>query len=495
MIIVNYRLELLRNGVMMEYSKMKMGGVIVAKLIDKVKKQKHSALSRDLTEGAIGRGLLAFAVPIFLGQMLQQFYNVADAWVVGNFGSNSAFAAVSSSGSFIFLIIGFFNGVSVGGGVVISHYFGARDKKNISRAIHANVLFGLLASVGATIAGFLMVPYILRWMQTPADVISDSMIYFRIYFAGVSTVIMFNICMSVMRALGDSLHPLFYLAFSSVLNVALDLAFVAVFQWGVMGAAAATVFSQGVSMVLCIVHMCREEEDIRLDFRKLTFDAKMMGDVLRQGLPAGIQNSVISIGNIVVQTNINSFGAYAMSGVGAYQKIEGFVFLPIMSMAMALPTFISQNLGAARPDRAKKGAAFGILFGMATAETVGLAFYLWCPMALKFFVDTEKAIAFGAVQARTVSLFFFLLAFSHCAAGVLRGCGKSFIPMAAMLTFWCGVRIIYVTTALNIRHDFRLLPWAYPLTWSCSAVVFLVFLVRSDWTGTGIRKKKNKKSA
>ncbi len=335
-----------------------------------------------------------------------------------------------------------------------------------------------------------MIPYILRWMQIPADVMPESMTYFRIYFAGVSTVIMFNICMSVMRALGDSLHPLFYLAFSSVLNVALDLVFVAVFRWGVMGAAAATVFSQGVSMALCMIHMCREEEDIRLDFRKLTFDTKMIGDVLRQGLPAGIQNSVISIGNIVVQTNINSFGAYAMSGVGAYQKIEGFVFLPIMSMAMALPTFISQNLGATRPDRAKKGAAFGIVFGMATAETVGIAFYLWCPAALKLFVDAEKAIAFGAAQARTVSLFFFLLAFSHCAAGVLRGCGKSFIPMAAMLAFWCGVRIIYVTAVLNIRHDFRLLPWAYPLTWSCSAVVFLVFLMRSDWTRTSIRKQE-----
>lgn len=459
-------------------------------VVNKREKKKSWLSSGDLTKVPIGKGLLAFAMPIFLGQTLQQFYNMADAWVIGNFGSNEAFAAVSSSGSFTFLVIGFFNGMSVGGGVVISHYFGAKDKKNVSRAIHANLLFGLLSSVVATIVGVSMVPYILRWMQTPADVIQESMTYFRIYFAGVSTVIMYNICMSVMRALGDSIHPLFYLMFSSVLNVVLDLVFVAAFHWGVMGAAVATVFSQGVSMVLCMIHMCREEEDIRLDLHKLTFDGKMIGNVLRQGLPAGIQNSVISIGNIVVQTNINSFGAYAMSGVGAYQKIEGFVFLPIMSMAMALPTFISQNLGAARPDRAKKGAIFGILFGMATAEIVGGVFYLWCPAALRFFVASEKAIAFGTIQARTVSLFFFLLAFSHCAAGVLRGCGKSFIPMAAMLTFWCGVRITYITVALGIHHNFRFIPWAYPLTWSCSSIVFFLFLIKSDWTRSNSKKEK-----
>lgn len=459
--------------------------------VDKIKKRGSGPSLGDLTRGPIGRGLLAFAVPIFLGQTLQQLYNIADAWVIGNFGSNDAFAAVSSSGSFTFLIIGFFNGVSVGGGVIISHYFGAKDKKNVSCAIHTNFLFGLIASVGATVAGFLMVPYILRWMQTPASVMPESMTYFRIYFAGVSTVIMYNICMAIMRALGDSVSPLFYLAVSSVLNVLLDLLFVAVFKWGVTGAAVATVFSQGVSMVLCIVQMCREEGDVRLDFRKLKLDSKMMGDVLKQGLPAGIQNSVISVGNIVVQTNINSFGAYAMSGVGAYQKIEGFVFMPIMSMAMALPTFVSQNLGAGRPDRAKRGAVFGTLFGMATAETVGLMFFLWCPFALKFFVTAPDAIAFGTTQARTVSLFFFLLAFSHCAAGVLRGCGRSFIPMAAMLAFWCGVRIVYVTGILSIHHDFHLLPWAYPLTWSLSSVVFLICLLRLDWSRQTYLDKKS----
>lgn len=436
----------------------------------------------DLTEGSVGKGILLFTVPIFLGQLLQQLYNVADAWVVGNFADNDAFAAVSSSGSIILLIIGFFNGVSVGGGVVISHYFGAKDKKNVECAIHTNFLFGLIASVGATVAGVLLSPHILAWMQTPKSVMPQSLTYFRIYFAGVSTVIMYNICMAIMRALGDSVHPLYYLLLSSVINIVLDLVFVAGFHWGVAGAAIATVFSQGLSMVLCIIQMCRKKDYTRLDFRKLKYNGKMMGNVLNQGLPSGIQNSVISIGNIVVQTNINSFGAYAMSGVGAYQKVEGFVFLPIMSISMALPTFISQNFGAARYKRAKKGAAFGIISGMAISELIGVAFYLWSPVALRMFVDSPEAVEYGTVHARIVCLFFFLLSFSHCAAGVLRGCGKSIVPMITMLTFWCGVRIVYVTAALNMHHVYKLVAWAYPLTWSLSSVVLLAFLLKSDWT-------------
>ena len=187
-------------------------------------------------------------------------------------------------------------------------------------------------------------------------------------------MIMYNICMSIMRALGDSLHPLYYLMISSVINVILDLVLVAGFHMGVKGAAIATVFSQGISMVMCVIRMCRENDDIRLDFRKLKYNGRMMRDVLRQGVPSGIQNSVISIGNIVIQTNINSFGAYAMSGSGAYSKIEGFVFLPIMSMSMALPTFVSQNIGAGNYQRAKKGARFGIVSGMVMAELVGIIF-------------------------------------------------------------------------------------------------------------------------
>lgn len=442
----------------------------------------NHAQNVNLTQGSIVKGIIQFAIPMFIGQLLQQFYNMADAWVVGNFSDNDNFAAVSSGGSLTFLIIGFFNGIAIGGGVIISRYFGAKDKESVQKAIHTNFLFGILSSVLATAAGLLLIPGLLEWMKTPAEVMPHSLAYFRIYFAGVSTVILYNICMSIMQALGDSLHPLYYLIFSSLVNIVLDLIFVAGFHRGAGGAAVATVIAQGLSVLLCLVRMCREkDETIRLDFRKLHFYKDIMFQAIGQGLPTGIQNSVISIGNIVIQSNINAFGAYAISGHGAYAKIEGFVFLPIMSVSMVLPTFISQNLGAGKHDRAKKGAAFGVLSGMILAELIGVVIYVWGPYALRFFVNSEEAVGYGVIHARTVAPFFFLLAFSHCAAGIMRGIGKAFVPMVTMLLFWCGVRIVYVTLAVKEFPVFKTISWAYPLTWSLSSVLFLVVLLKLDW--------------
>ena len=445
---------------------------------------------RDLTEGPIGMGILAFAIPLFLGQLLQQLYNVADAWVVGNFADNNAFAAVSSTGSMTFLVIGFFNGVATGGGVVISKYFGAKNYDAVEKSVHTNFLFGIIASVLATAVGMLLAPWLLTIMKTPAEVMPESLTYLRIYFGGVSTIIMYNIGMAIMRALGDSIHPLYYLVLSSIVNVLLDLLFVAVLGYGVAGAGVATVIAQGISAVMCIVKMCRTDGAGRLKLRALRYYPEYMGEVIVQGLPNGVQNSVISIGNMVVQTNINSFGSYAMSGVGAYSKIEGFAFLPITSMSISLPTFIGQNLGAKKYDRAKKGAAFGIASGVVLAEIIGVIVYLFAPQLLRFFVNVDEAVAIGERHARIICLFFFLLAFSHCAAGVLRGCGKSIVPMITMLAFWCGVRIIYVTTTLHFIPNFSVISWAYPLTWTLSSIVFMTFLLKSDWVHSFEKKKK-----
>lgn len=443
-------------------------------------KKKSSAV--NLTEGPIIKSILMFAIPLFMGQLLQQFYNMVDAWVIGNFADNDAFAAVSSAGSMTFLIVGLFNGIAIGGGVIISRYYGAGDEDNVIKAIHTNFLMGIMASIASTVVGLLLSPHILRWMNTPASVLPNSLTYFRIYFAGVSTVIMYNICMSIMRALGDSLHPLYYLILSSIVNVVLDMLFVAVFHWGVAGAGIATVIAQGLSVVLCLIRLCRIKDYTRLDFRKIHFYKDIMGEVIKQGLPTGIQNAVISIGNLTVQTNINSFGSFAMAGVGAYSKIEGFVFLPIMCMSMSLPTFVSQNLGAKQYSRAKKGAAFGILFGVVMAELLGVLIYFGGSTALRIFVDTPESIEYGMIHMKVTALFFFLLALSHCAAGVLRGLGKAFIPMITMLAFWCGVRVLYVTLILKVIPEFQMISWAYPLTWSLSAILFTIILLRMDWT-------------
>lgn len=442
----------------------------------------HVKRTQSLTEGSIPGAIARFALPLFLGQLLQQCYNMADAWVVGNYASNDAFAAVSSGGSLTFLIIGFFNGIAVGGGVVISRYFGARDQAATSKAIHTVFLFGLLSSVFATAAGLLLIPWLLQRMGTPPDVLPYSLAYFRVYFGGVTTVILYNICMAIMQALGDSLRPLYFLAISSITNVVLDLMFVAVLHWDVTGAAFATVLAQGLSVLLCLSRMGQEPEaHLRLDFRKLHWDRDMMARVIRQGLPTGIQNAVISLGNVVVQSNINSFGAYAMSGHGAYTKIEGLAFISVSGMSMTLPTFVSQNLGAGNVKRARQGAVFGTLAAMAVAELSGLFIYALAPQLLRGFISQPESISYGVIHARIVTLFYAMLALAHCCAGILRGCGKSIVPMAVMLGCWCVLRSVYVTVVLRFVNLFGMISWAYPLTWTLSCLLFVGYLLKLDW--------------
>ena len=438
----------------------------------------------DLTKGSIAKGLVQFTIPVIFGQILQQLYSIADAWVLGNYADNTAFAAVSSTNSLIFLMIGLFNGTAIGGGVVISRYFGAKDEKGVEMAIHTNVLFGLIASVLVTLAGLFLIPQMIKLMKVPEDVLPQSLLYFRIYFAGSATVILYNVFTSIMRALGDSIHPLYYLAFSSVVNVVLDLLLVAKFHQGVAGAAFATVLSQGLSMLLCLMRMRKSKDYTRISWKKIKWYPKMMKKVIQQGLPAGIQNSVISIGNVVIQTNINAFGEFAMTGSGAHSKIEGFVFIPITSMVLTLPTFISQNLGAKEYDRAKKGALFGILTSVILAEGIGLIVYVFSPQLIHIFAKSEEAVRYGVIQERIMTLFYGLMAFSHSATGVLRGSGRSIVPMVTMLGIWCGVRVLYVTIAIQIIPVFQTICWAYPLTWGLSSIVFLIYLLKSNWLHT-----------
>lgn len=318
-------------------------------------------------------------------------------------------------------------------------------------------------------------------MGTPAEVLPESILYFRVYFAGALGLVMYNMLMGIFNAVGDSRHPLYYLILSSCLNVVLDILFVPVLGYGVGAAALATIISQFVSAVISAVNLARGPEEYRLDFRKLAIDKGMIGQVLQNGVPAGIQHSIISLGNVVVQSNINAFGGMAMAGCGSYSKIEGFGFLPITCFVSSLTTFVSQNLGAGNYERAKKGAAFGIGVAVVIAEIIGILVNLGSPWLISLFTDEPEAIRYGVIYARTVSVFFCLLAFSHCAAGVLRGAGKPVLPTVIMVSDWCAFRVLYVTVATSVWPDIRAVLTAYPVTWSISTVIFLVYLLRSDW--------------
>ena len=445
----------------------------------------------DMTRGKPWRLITAFAIPVLLSQVFQQLYNTADALIVGRFLGDEALAAVSSSGTLIFLIISFFTGMSMGASVTISRYFGAGDYARVSRAIHTNVLLAILCGIVLTVFGVALTPTFLRWMGTDPDVLPEAISYFRYYFFGILAVVMYNTCKGIMNALGDSRRPLYYLILSSLVNIVLDLLFIAVFHWGVWSAAAATTISQAVSMVLCLIHLTKKGTIYQVRLRDLRLDREMLGQIFRYGLPSGVQNSVIGFANVIVQSNINSFGKLAMAAYGAYSKLEGYAFLPVTSFTMALTTYVSQNLGAGEYDRAKKGSRFGIITSLLLAELIGVLMYLFAPQLTAIFTETPEVIALGVEQARTISLFYCLLAFSHAVASVCRGAGKAFVPMTIMLVFWCVVRITYITTVMHFVHDIQYIYWAYPITWSLSSVVYLIYYHFSDWVH-GFEKKSQK---
>ena len=437
--------------------------------------------SLRMTEGSISRKIILFAIPLFLGNLFQQLYNTADSLIVGNFLGSNALAAVSSSGNLIFLMVGFINGISMGAGVVIARYYGAKQRDFLQKAIHTTVAFGFVSGICLTILGMFLAPKILILMGTPDEVLPESIMYFRTYFAGSIGVVMYNIFVGILQSVGDSRHPLIYLIISSCINVVLDIFFIAGLNMGVGSAAFATAISQFVSAILCLIHLMRIKEEYRLEIRKIRFDRGMLKQIIQNGVPSGFQNSVISIANVFVQSNINAFGKLAMAGCGSYSKIEGFAFLPVTCFMMALTTFVSQNLGAKQYDRAKKGARFGVLCSVLIAEVIGVMIYTTAPTLISAFNRDPGVVQYGVMQARTISLFYCLLAFSHCIAAVLRGSGHAAVPMFVMLCDWCLFRVSYIAVAVRIIPDIRVIFWAYPLTWSISSVIFLYMFLGGKW--------------
>ena len=430
----------------------------------------------SLTQGSVAKGMLTFAVPIFLSNLFQQLYNAVDSLIVGNFLGEHALAAVGSSGSLIFLLTGFVNGVSLGAGVLVARYFGAKDDEALRKAVHTTVALGLAAGAALTVIGVALSPQILRWMGTPDDVIGNSIVYFRVYFMGCIAVVLYNVGASILQSVGDSRSPMLYLIAASVLNVVLDLLFVAGLHMGVGSAAFATILSQILSASLAFRKLGKATGAYAVRWRQVRFDAPTLRAVVAQGLPSGVQNSVISLANVIVQANINAFGAQAMAGCAAYSKVEGFAFLPVTCFSMALATFVSQNIGARQPGRVRRGMKFGILSSAALAEVIGVAIFALSPFLIAAFNSEPEVVAYGVRQARTAALFYCLLAFSHCCAGILRGLGRPVVPMAVMLAVWCVLRISYITVAVRLVPDIGVIFWAYPLTWTISGLVFAYYL-------------------
>ncbi len=435
----------------------------------------------DMTEGSIWRCLISFALPIFVGHLFQQLYNTADSIIVGNLVSKQALAAVSSSGNLIFMMTGFFMGLCLGAGVIISRYLGARDYDRMKKAIHTAVAFALCCGAVLSVMGIWLAPKLLVLMNTPKNVLPLSTTYFQIYFFGSFFSLSYNVFASILQAVGDSKSPLKFLITASITNIILDLIFVGPLQMGVAGAATATVISQMLSAVLAFRKLITSEGHYKLYIKEIRFNWELLKEILHQGIPSGINNSIISIANVVVQSNINAFGDDAMAGCGSYSKIEGFIFLPIMAFSAAITTFIGQNLGAQNHERAIKGSKRGIFGAVVSAEILGIILWFICPWVIPLFNDDPAVVEIGVNQMRTESLFFCLLAFAHAVSAVMRGAGRAKVPMYTMLLCWCIIRVAYITLAVQYYPVINTVYWAYPLTWGLSCIIFAIYYLKVDW--------------
>ena len=435
----------------------------------------------DMTEGTVWRQILLFAGPVFLGNLFQQFYNTVDSIIVGNFLGSNALAAVSSSGNLLNMVIGFFNGVAMGAGIVIARYFGARDTDSLERAIHTDVAFGVMFGLILSALGVALCPWMLRMMDTPEEMFAESVTYFRVYFSGMITVAMYNVFVGILQATGDSKHPLYYLVISSLINVVLDVLFVGVLHRGVGAAALATVLSQGVSALLCFRRLLRDDSACGIRLSRIRIDGRMLRQIITYGLPSGVQGAITSFANVIMQSNINRFGVNAVAGCGAYAKIDGFTFLPITSFSTSLATFVGQNLGAKKYDRVKEGIRFGLPAGILLAEVMGGVIYLCSPWLIGLFDRTPEVVAYGVQKARTQAPFYYALAATHCIAGILRGAGRTRVTMVTFITAWCIIRVTFVTVVMQFVQDIQVVNWAYPLTWNISMLVFVVYMLKADW--------------
>ncbi len=456
--------------------------------------ERRIVLSKEvvMTKGSIGQAIIRFAIPLFFGNLFQQLYNTADTFIVGKLIGNDALAAVSSTGSIVFLLVGFFNGISLGGGVVVSQRWGAKSYGEMRKAIHTNLTLSLIFAIILTAAGTLLAPQILVWMDCPEDILPLSAEYIQVYFAGSVGMVLYNCCMGIMQAVGDSKHPLIYLIISSCINVVLDIVFIAAFNWGVAGAAIATVISQIFSVILCLIRLMRVDSEYRVSFKSLGIDWESAKLILKYGLPTGLQNSVISIANVLVQSNVNAFGKMAMAGNGAYAKLEGFAFLPVTCFTSAITTFVGQNLGAGEYSRVKKGARFGMLCSMAIAEAVGIILFFGSEFLIGLFTEEAESVMYGVMKAHSCSLFFFMLAAAHCLSAVMRGAGKSTVPMLTMLICWCAVRVAALSILVPIYHSIHIVNWIFPITWTLSVIVLGAYYFKVDWIGDFIRKQRAK---
>lgn len=438
----------------------------------------------DMTEGNIVKILLLFSVPLILGNLLQQMYNTVDSIIVGNYVGSNALAAVGSSTSLINLLISFCQGASVGAGVIVSQYIGAKNREGIQKAVHTSLAISIVLGITMSIAGILFTPQLLQWMRTPSDVMGESVVYLRVFSLGILFNVVYNMAAGILNAVGNSKRSLLYLGVASTVNIFLDLLFIKTFRMGVMGAAVATNISQMVSCILALYFLIRVDDVYSVCIEKIKIHKDMAIKIIKVGLPTAIQNTVISFSNVLMQSSINIFGSKAMAGFGAYLKIDGFNILPVMSISMAITTFTGQNYGAGKIDRVKKGSTITLIIGLIYTIVTGVLLLTFSRQIMSLFTKDNLVIQAGMEAMKFFCPFYFLLSIMHSFAGTVRGTGKTIPPMIVLLVSLCLFRVLCIQFVLPYFNTIDAVYALYPISWLIGAVLMVLYTWKGKWLNT-----------
>ena len=437
--------------------------------------------TRDMTQGTIWKHLLAFALPLMIGNLFQQLYNTVDSIVVGQFVSKQALAAVGSTTSIINMLVGFFSGVSVGAGVIISQRFGAKDPEGVHKAVHTTISLTLIIGLVGTVVGFVLAPIMLTLMKTPQDVFVEAKTYLQIYFGGISGLMLYNMGSGILRAVGDSRRPLYFLVFSSCVNIVLDLLFVLVFHMGVDGVAYATIIAQFASAALIYITLFRTHDVHRFQPSKLRIYPEMVKSIIRVGLPAGLQQALTSFSNVFVQGYINSFGTNCVAGWSCYHRIDQFILLPMQSISMASTTFVGQNIGHRDLERTEKGIRTAVTLSIiVTGILIGLV-VIFCAPLIKIFNDDPGVVEYGVMFIRLISPFYLIICFNQIYAGALRGAGDAKAPMFIMLFSFVLFRQLYLAIGTQFINTEWFVGLGYPAGWAMCSTLQLLYYYKSHW--------------
>lgn len=440
-------------------------------------KNKTNKYEMDMCSGPFLGKILMFYIPLMLSGILQLLFNAADIVVVGQFAGSDALAAVGSTSSLINLLVNLFIGLSVGANVLVARFYGAGQKKELSEMVHTAILTSIVSGIVLVFIGVAVAGPALAWMGTPEDVIDQSVLYMRIYFVGMPFTMTYNFGAAILRAIGDTKRPLYYLSGAGVINVALNLVFVIYFSMGVAGVALATIISQGISAALVIRCLVLSDADYKLELSGLRIVPDKLVKMMQIGLPAGLQNSLFSISNVLIQSSVNSFGSIAMAGNTAGSNIEGFVYVAMNSFSQTIISFAGQNYGARKPKNIGRillicqGLVFVIGFGL------GNLAYLGSGILLKLYSPDPEVIVFGALRMSIICVFYFLCGMMDVMVGVLRGIGYSVMPMLVSLTGACLFRVVWIYTIFQQYKTLECLYWSYPISWALTFAAHVLCFV------------------